>query len=92
MLDEEGHYRLEKFNIINSSGKTLETRILAPKGYTRETARANSLASFIRNYPMKDDGSEVLLYNGSPKGNQNAHAASTPEYSFDKGSLNRPNY
>lgn len=65
----------EKSTLINSKGKTLETRILVPKGYTRETAKANSLASFIRNYPMKDDGSEVLLYNGSPKGNQNAHVA-----------------
>ena len=65
----------EKSELINSSGKTLETRILAPKGYNRETAMANSLASFIRNYPMKDDGSEVLLYNGTPKGNQTAHVA-----------------
>ena len=65
----------EKSELINSSGKTLETRILAPKGYNRETATANSLASFIRNYPMKDDGSEVLLYNGTPKGNQTAHVA-----------------
>ena len=65
----------EKSELINSSGKTLETRILAPKGYNRETAEENSLASFIRNYPMKDDGSEVLLYNGTPKGNQTAHVA-----------------
>ena len=66
---------VEKSTLINSKGKTLETRILVPKGYTRETAKANSLASFIRNYPMKDDGSEVLLYNGTPKGNQTAHVA-----------------
>ena len=65
----------EKSTLINSKGKTLETRILVPKGYTRETAKANSLASFIRNYPMKDDGSEVLLYNGTPKRNQTAHVA-----------------
>ena len=34
-----------------------------------------SFAAFLRAYPLKEDGSPVLLYDGNEKGNQNAHAA-----------------
>lgn len=60
---------------INPDGMTLDTRICTPEGYTRVEADADSLTTFLRDYPMKVDGSEVLLYDGSPKGNQRAHAA-----------------
>ena len=62
-------------NIIYPSGTTLETRFLVPEGYKRVAYDEGSLTHFLRNYEMKQDGSSVLLYDGSKKGNQNAHAA-----------------
>ena len=61
--------------IIDPAGKTLQTRIHTPVGYTRQEATEGSLEAFLRNYTMKADGEKVLLYNGSEKGNQSAHAA-----------------
>lgn len=65
----------KNYNIINPSGKTLSARINTPEGYKRTPASAKSLAKFLRNYKMKKDGKPVLLYDGSQKGNQSAHAA-----------------
>lgn len=62
-------------SIIVSSGNTLKTRIKEPRGYKRLDVSEDSLAYFLRNYNMKEDGSPVLLYDGSEKGNQSAHAA-----------------
>lgn len=60
---------------IDPSGMTLATRILTPDGYTRAAADENSLTAFLRNYPMKEHGSPVLLYNGQPSDEQTVHAA-----------------
>ena len=60
---------------IEPAGSTLETRILTPEGYMRKTAEEGSLLDFLRNYPVKEDGSPVLLYDGSKKWNQDAHIA-----------------
>ena len=49
--------------------------MLTPEGYTRTVAEDESLAHFLRSYPMKEDGAPVLLYDGREKGNQSAHAA-----------------
>lgn len=61
--------------LIDSEGMTLQTRILTPEGYSRVPAEAGSLTEFIREYPLKEDGSPVLLYDGREKGNQSAHQA-----------------
>lgn len=63
------------FSYINTSGSTLETRVQLPEGYTRLSYSKDSFGKFVRNYPLCEDGSEVLLYNDSKKGNQNAHIA-----------------
>lgn len=65
----------EKYQIINTAGETLETRIKTPKGYQRTPSKSKSLTTFLRTYKLKVDGSPVLLYNGKEKGNQNAHVA-----------------
>lgn len=65
----------EPVGIINSEGNTLEERIRPPYGYERQKEDANSLTSFLREYPLKKDGKPVLLYNGEKKQNQNAHVA-----------------
>ncbi len=62
-------------NFIRPQGMTLEERIAVPEGYTRSTEADGSLGEFLRNYPMKEDNSPVLLYDGSQKGNQSAHVA-----------------
>lgn len=64
-----------EFSYINDSGSTLETRFQLPKDYSRLSYTKDSFGEFVRNYPLCEDGSEVLLYNGSKKGNQNAHIA-----------------
>ena len=65
----------EEYNIINPAGKTLATRIRTPEGYRRTKASRNSFSRFLRIYKMKKHGKPVLLYNGSKKANQSAHAA-----------------
>lgn len=61
--------------IIDSEGTTLETRVNPPSGYTRIQAESDSLSAFLRNFPLKENGSPVLLYNGEKKKKQNVHAA-----------------
>lgn len=60
---------------IIQEGMTLASRIQPPEGYTRLSAEDGSLAEFLRSYPMKEDGSPVLLHNGKKKANQSVHAA-----------------
>lgn len=67
--------KTEKDALIDSAGQTIETRILPPSGYVRPKAETGSLLEYLRTLPVKEDGSPVLLYDGSEKWNQNAHAA-----------------
>ena len=57
---------------INASGKTLETRIKAPSGYSRVHT---DFARFLQTYPLKKNGSPILLYNGKKKWNQSSQVA-----------------
>lgn len=66
---------VEEISCIDPQGMTLETRILPPKGYERTAAEEGSLLQYLRAYPVKEDGSPVLLYDGSKKWNQDAHVA-----------------
>ncbi len=61
--------------ILDSKGRTLAERVRPPAGYVRLGAEKDSLASYLRNYPLKPAGSPVLLWDGSRKWNQSAHAA-----------------
>lgn len=63
------------YPILFPEGKTLETRILPPKGYDRIPSAAGELTSFLRNMELKSDGSPVLLYDGTEKGYQEGHFA-----------------
>ena len=60
---------------ILPEGSTLESRFAVPEGYVRTEYPEGSFGSFVRNYPMKPDGSPVLLWTKEPKGNQRDHAA-----------------
>lgn len=66
---------VEQKTFINEQGMTLAERVYTPEGYTRTNAQEESLTEFLRNYPLKEAGAEVLLYNTMPKGNQDAHVA-----------------
>lgn len=61
--------------IIDPAGKNVETRFRTPEDFRRTKADKDSLSVFLRKYPLKKDGSPVLLYNGKKKGNQSVHAA-----------------
>lgn len=60
-------------SLIESSGNTLETRIKTPESYQR--IESDDFGKFLRNYELKEDGSPVLLYDGSKKMNQSDHIA-----------------
>ncbi len=65
----------EVFAWIDSNGTTLDTRIQAPEGYSRIPSDSSELTGFIRGLPLKEDGSQVMLYNGLEKLAQDSHAA-----------------
>ncbi len=66
----------EEDSLIIQEGMTVQTRIVTPKGYTRtDTTDDENFTNFMRNYPVKEDGSPVHLYSGSQKRNQSAHVA-----------------
>ena len=63
----------EPYLFINEDGMTIATRIYTPEGFERK--EGNAYEEFIRNQALMPHGSPVLLYNGTEKGNQNAHVA-----------------
>ena len=65
----------QEISFIDSSGNTIETRIRTPEGYSRIDVVDNSFGDYLRNFSLKEDGSPVLLYDGSEKRNQSAHIA-----------------
>lgn len=60
---------------INSKGQTLSTRINVPNGYHRIIKNDSSLTTYLQNYPLKEDGEDVYLYDGKKKKNQSSHVA-----------------
>lgn len=55
---------------INKKGKSIIERFTLPDGYERIAVEKNSFAEYLRNYPLKEYGSPVLLYNGNEKRNK----------------------
>ena len=72
------------YDFIDEDGMTIAARIRTPTGYVR--TEGDTYAEFVRNQPLMRHGSPVLLYDGSEKGNQNAHVA---VLSIDVGEKNR---
>lgn len=64
-----------EYSYLNDDGTNLADRINPPQGYTRVSSSSDELANFIRTFPLKAAGSEVLLYDGTPKANQSDHVA-----------------
>ena len=56
------HYEIQS---LDPDGTTLETRILAPEGYTRVPAAEDSFAGYLRRYPLLPDDIKLPVYDGS---------------------------
>ena len=65
----------DKYSFIKPEGITLEQRINSPKGYSRIPSSKVEITSFMREMTLKEDGSDVLLYNGDAKNDQKSHVA-----------------
>ncbi len=61
--------------ILDTTGTTILERFNPPAGFTRISVDSNSFAAYLRNLPLKPDGTPVKLYDGSLKGNQRPSAA-----------------
>lgn len=57
------------------TGSTISTRFPVPAGLHRTSADATTFGSYLRQLPLKPQGSAVYLYNDDLKWNQRAHAA-----------------
>lgn len=53
----------------------LEARLAPPSGFQRVAAQDGSFAAWLRGLPLKEGTPQVLLFDGQPKGNQEAHVA-----------------
>lgn len=75
VADTNNHTGEAALNLIDKNGKTIEERFLLPEGYKRTEADENSFASYLRTLSLKPHNTEVRLYNGTLKSNQNVHLA-----------------
>lgn len=60
---------------IDSSANIPEKRFACPDSFTRVVADTNSFAAYLRNLKLKQHGSPVLYYDGSPKNRPDVYAA-----------------
>ncbi|HEX2944995.1 MAG TPA: DUF4846 domain-containing protein [Clostridia bacterium] len=64
----------ETASLINPEGGIVQERIRTPEGFLRVDAGKGSFAEYLRNLPLKPDGSKVVYYNGEIKP-RDVHAA-----------------
>lgn len=57
----------QKENFINAEGKTIGERFKVPKGYERTMTEEGSFQEYLRNLPLKPEGTKVKYYNGKIK-------------------------
>lgn len=72
---EDSYDAEEEHSLLCPDGRTLAERFAVPEGYRRTKTKNGSLLDFLRKYPLKEDGSPVLLYDQTLKSNQDSHAA-----------------
>lgn len=60
-------YAADVVNLISPEGKTVKERIFAPEGCERIDLPQGSFGEYLRNLPLKPDGSKVVYYNGEIK-------------------------
>lgn len=54
-------------NVIDGTGNILQTRFNPPNGFQRKPVEENSFANYLRNLPLKSEGTKVKYYNGEMK-------------------------
>lgn len=64
---EADNTQVIEVDIINEAGKTIGTRLNAPRGYKRTEVIEDSFGEYLRNLPLKPHGSKVLYYDGGEK-------------------------
>lgn len=62
-------------SLFNKKGKTVFERFQCPPNFKRLDLDTTSFSYYLRTLPLLPDSSQVQLYDGSLKENQNAHAA-----------------
>lgn len=62
-------------SVIDTSGRTLQSRFNPPAGFERISTDSSSFAHYLRNLPLKKAGSEVKYYNGGTKSNYGVYDA-----------------
>ena len=60
--------------LVQDEGQNIVKRIQVPPKLKRIKTEPKSFAEYLRNFPLKEAGSPVLLSNGNEKPNQEAHA------------------
>lgn len=61
--------------VINPEGTTIETRVRTPKGFDRSETSVNSFEEYLRKLPLKPHGTEVKLFDGRSKPNNDVYDA-----------------
>ena len=61
--------------LIDTSGKTVQTRFLAPDGYERLSVAGGSFGEYLRMLPLKPDGSRVRYFDGDVKAARDVYEA-----------------
>ncbi|EPR14278.1 DUF4846 domain-containing protein [Ruminiclostridium papyrosolvens] len=61
-------------NLINANGQMVQERIRVPKGFERINVENNSFGQYLRDLPVKPDGTKIMLYNGDVT-EKNVHVA-----------------
>ncbi len=61
-------------SLINKSGSSVQERIRVPEGFERVKTEKNSYGQYLRDLPLKPDGSDIKLYNGEVT-NKDVHVA-----------------
>lgn len=61
--------------ISNTNGNTIAERFPVPKAYQRIRSDSASFASYLRNLPLKRQGSKVKYFDGKTKPNNSIYAA-----------------
>ena len=64
-----------QLSLVKNEGKTILERFDLPRNYKRVTVEERSFAQYLRNYPLRNPGSDVHLCNGRASDNQNSHCA-----------------
>jgi hypothetical protein len=59
--------------LVQGQGKNIVERIQVPPKFKRIKTEPKSFAEYLRNYPLKEAGSPILLSNGNQKPAQEAH-------------------